>query len=492
MEQATCMRHLSRVVVRNSAVGIAAQIAIKLLSFGFTVLIVRRLGAESFGQYAAVLAFGMSFAFVSDLGLSAYAVREVARRRNQPNGHASISALYGDLLRLRLWLALLSASLLIGAAWLVGWPQVMIGAIALGAIGLVTYSIQGASEAVLAGYERVDIPARARVVAQFAFVCLGTIALASHAGYYGLIIANQISIALLMIICWRAVRRVGVRPTHGARLNWPALLRASLPFGIIGFTLGLSYKFDTILLSVFHGDTETGYYNAAYSLVFATVVISNVINTALYPSLTRQAARDDSQLDAIYSRALRYLLIVSLPIAVGGSLLADQIVAFLYGASYAPASTALRIIIFVVPLMFVTEFLGYIVVIAGNEQYIARSVLISTAFNIICNLVVVPRYGLYGAAMMTVLTELLLMAQYVWLLRSTLRCFNWGSTLVRPGLAAGLMGVFVTLISDSIALLPLTVALGASLYVTALLLLGVIGSEELRIVRHLRTPAEVT
>ncbi len=492
MEQITCMRHLSRVVVRNSAVGIAAHIAIKLLSFAFTVLIVRRLGAESFGQYAAVLAFGMSFAFISDLGLSVYAVREVARRRDQPDARESINALYGNLLRLRLRLALLAAGLLIGAAWLVGWPPVMIGAIALGAIGLLTSSVQGASEAVLAGYERLDVPARARVAAQFAFVCLGAMALAAHTGYYGLIIANQISIALLMIICWRAARRLGVRPTHGARLDWTAMLRASLPFGIIGFTLGLSYKFDTILLSVLRGDIETGHYNAAYSLVFATVVLANVINTALYPSLTRQAASDASRLGAIYSRALQYLLIVALPIAVGGSLLADQIVTFLYGASYAPAGAALRIIIWVVPLMFVSELLGYAVLIGGQERHAARAVLISTAINIACNLVVVPRYGLLGAAVTTVLTELILVSQYIWRLRSTLRRFRWGALLLRPALAAAAMGGFVALVSSSIALLPLTVALGAALYAVALLLLGVIGSDELRFVRQLRTPGEAT
>jgi len=56
-----------------------AQIAIKVLSFGFSVLIVRRLGVQVFGQYAALLAFGATFAIISDLGLSPYTVRQVAR-----------------------------------------------------------------------------------------------------------------------------------------------------------------------------------------------------------------------------------------------------------------------------------------------------------------------------------------------------------------------------------------------------------------------------
>ena len=57
------MKDFSLTVLRNSAFGMAAQLAIKVLSFGFSVLIIRHLGAETFGQSAAVLAFAGMFVF---------------------------------------------------------------------------------------------------------------------------------------------------------------------------------------------------------------------------------------------------------------------------------------------------------------------------------------------------------------------------------------------------------------------------------------------
>lgn len=483
------MQRLSRIVVRNSAIGMAAQLAIKVLSFGFTVLIVRRLGSAAFGQYAAVLAFGMAFAFISDLGLSTFAVREVARLRDQQDGAAQINALYSTMLRLRLSLTVVAASLLIGTGWLVGYSPAMIGALALGAIGLFSYSVQGTCEAMLAGFERLDLPARAKVLAQLTFVCLGTVALATHAGYYGLIIANQIGIAVLTYVCWRTAHRLGLRRVGASYMAWRRLLRASLPFAIIGFTLGLSYKFDTILLSIFRGDAETGYYNAAYSLVFATVVLSNVINTALYPSLTRQATTNAAQLTPLYERAMRYLLLASLPIAMGGSLLAGPLITFLYGATYAPAASALQLIIWVVPLMYASEFLGYVVLIGGNERHAARTVLLSTGLNIGCNLLLIPYFGLLAAAAMTVVTEAVLVAQYVWRLWPTLRTLHWRAILGRPLLATLGMGGAVLLLRPHTPLLA-TVALSALSYGALLLLLGVVGRDELRFVRQLRTPAE--
>src|SRR5579884_3340220 len=125
------MQQLSKTVLRNSAAGLAAQLLIKLLSFGFSVLIVRHLGAGIYGQYAAVLAFGAVFLFLSDLGLSPYAVREVARLRARKGGVEQIDQLFGDVLALRLLLALMTAGLVISAAWLTGRPLVMVGAIAL-------------------------------------------------------------------------------------------------------------------------------------------------------------------------------------------------------------------------------------------------------------------------------------------------------------------------------------------------------------------------
>jgi len=478
------MQQLSRTVVRNSAFGMAAQIAIKILSFSFSILVVRNLGAEAFGQYAGVLAFGAMFVFIADLGLSPYAVREVARWRNLPDGAERANALYGNILVLRFWLSLASAVLVIVTAWLTGRPPVMVGAIALGTIGLMMYSVQGTSEAILSGFERLDLASGAKVLNQLIFVLVGALALWLGFGYYGLIIANLLGVALMTYVCWRSVKRLGIHPVRAVVRNWPAMLRASLPFGVIGLTLGLSYKFDSVLLSIFRGDAETGYYNAAYNLVFSAVILSNVINTALYPSVSRQSVHSPHSLPGIYERAMRYLMLLSLPIAVGTWALADQLVPFLFKTSYQPAVQALQIVIWVVPLMFASEFLGYIVVIAGNERRVARSIAVSTTFNIVLNLFIVPRYGFIGAAVMTVLTEAILVGQYVWLLRGFLSQLNWGRVFWRPLIAALLMGSVVFALHS----LPLflNVVLGVVMYVGLLLALGIVGKAELEFVRDLR------
>lgn len=480
------MRSFSQIVLRNSAFGMGAQLIIKVLSFIFTVLIVRNLGAEDYGQYMAVLAFGAIFVFIADLGLSPYTVREVARMRGQPGGDQQIAQLYSDVLMLRFLLSILAAALLIGAAWLTGRPTMMVIAIALGTIGLLMYSLQGTSDSLLAGHERLDLSSGAKILYQVAFVGLGGLALWFGVGYFGLIGANLVGIALMTLICWNGVRRLGVRFGSLTPGRWAGLIRKALPFGIIGFTLGISYKFDTVLLNIFRGDTETGHYAAAYNLIFSLVLVSNMINTALYPSLTRQAASDPASLPTIYERSLLYLLLISLPVAVGGAALAHQIVPFLFGDSYADGVLALQLLIWVVPLMFATEFLGYVVTIAGMEGRVAKAVVASTSVNVVINIAAVPLFGLIGAAVTTVITEIVLASQYIWMLRHNIGRAIWGRVLLRPLAAALLMGAIVVGLDRLGLYWMLNIAAGGIVYLALLLAMGVVGPNELRFVRSLR------
>jgi O-antigen/teichoic acid export membrane protein len=138
----------------------------------------------------------------------------------------------------------------------------------------------------------------------------------------------------------------------------------------------------------------------------------------------------------------------------------------------------------VTPLIFMSDLLGYVAVIQRFERRIARAAIVSTGLNVTLNLVLVPRFGLLAAAVMTVLTEAALVAQYVWILRSLMRQIDWGMALVRPLAAALSMGGLLFALHD----FPLLISIpsGTLAYLALLLALGVIGTDEFRFVRGLR------
>lgn len=478
------MQQLSRIIVRNSFFGVAAHIAIKILSFGFYVLTVRLLGADQMGEFIAAVAFGRVFIFIADLGIGPYTVREVARLRATIEGSARINDLFGAVLRLRFLLSLVATVLVIAVAWITDRPLLMLGAIALNMLVLILSNLQGATESMLAGFERLGLASAAKVYNQLLYMAVGAVALWLGFGYYGLIGATMAGVSLMLVVCWRALRRLDVHPGTGASWPWASVLRASLPFGVISFALGLSYNLDTVLLNIFRGNQETGFYTTAYGLVFSVLFLSNAVNTALYPSLSRASVSGSETLPAVYERCLGYLMIIAIPIALGGVTLAEPLVRFLYGEAFQSIAPVVQIVIWVVPLMFASEFLGYVVVISNQERYVARSIVVSTTLNVIFNLLLIPWLGLYGAAIMTVLTELVLVSQYLWLLRKTLASFNWQQVLFRPFLAALAMAWVVYLFRE----LPVlaTIMIGALVYAVLLFLLGVVGKEEFRFMLSLR------
>ncbi|MBC7227217.1 MAG: flippase [Thermoflexales bacterium] len=464
------MKHLPLTIARNSLFSLLGQITVKALSVVFAIFVVRRLGDTGYGLYTTALAYVGMFAILSDLGLAPYMVREVAKDSERT------PALFANAVLLRLMLSAGTLVVIVGSALaLKRSPELVLGT-ALAACTLFIYAVEGPMESLFIARERLDFLSLMNVTQQMGFVVLGTMALVGGLGFVGLLVASLGSLMLATAIGWRLLQRTGGAPWRPQPRLWLTLLRAALPFGVIGFSLGLSYKVDTVLLQYFYGDAVTGWYNAAYNLIFLLMMVSHAVNLALYPALCRQHAADPKRMPALYTQALKYLFVIAIPIAVGTTVLAKPLIHLLYTDQFAPSVLPLQILIWVLPLMFLTELLGNVTIIHDQEKKVARALLVSTAVNVALNLVLIPRWGLLAASAVTVLTEMILAGQYLWLLRRELATVDFRAVFFKPGLAAGLMGVAVFLARGMNFFL--VVPLGAAIYLGLLTLTGSVGRQE--------------
>jgi len=472
------VRQLSAIVVKNSVFSLLGNLAIRILSFCFSVFVVRRLGGESYGQYSTVLAYVGIFAIFSDLGLAAYGLREIAKDKEKT------SSIFSNVVALRLILSFLAVAMTTGSAILSGRSPELVLGIFVASCGLFLYAVQGPLDTLLMAKERLDYSATFSVVNQLVFVGLGTIVLIKGYGFIGLIVASLCGVLAMASLSFVVIRRrLGGLQWQINPSTWLRLVKAALPFGVIGFALGLSYKIDTVLLQYFQGDAVTGWYNAAYNLIFMLMTISHAVNVSLYPSMVRQHAINPDRMVRIYNRALKYMFVLSLPIAAGTTVLGDKIVLFLYSEEFAAAILPLRILIWVLPLMFLSELLGNIVVVHNQENKVARSIGVSTAVNLILNLILIPRFGLKAASVVTVLTEAILVAQYQWMLRQELASIDRVSTFLKPVLAATFMGMAAWAFRGWDLLI--IVAIAAGIYLTGIVLLGVVDKNEVYFLRNL-------
>jgi O-antigen/teichoic acid export membrane protein len=263
---------------------------------------------------------------------------------------------------------------------------------------------------------------------------------------------------------------------------WPSILRGGLPFGVISLFLTIAFSIDTVMLSWYEPDYVVGWYNVAYGLIPSITFFFAGFKKAIVPSLARTYVQDPSQVNRWYFGSVKFILISSIPITVGGMIVAFPLIDFLYGSEYLPAALGLQILIWDVPFLMFTSFAGNMTTVTGEEKAAARIYGINTLANVVLNFYAIPRFGLIGAAFVTVITDLIGGLQFYFLLNKKMALPNMTSILLRIIAASALMGAILLLIGDGNIFV--LIGLGAVLYLLLIFAFRVIGQEEIKIIRQ--------
>lgn len=474
-------------VVRNSAFVLGVQVALKVIAFLFNVYIVRRLGDVHFGQYSTVMAYVAIFAIFTDWGMSPYAVREMAKDHNQT------AWLLPNIVAFRVVLSLIITVVApLSALWL-GKESDMIWGILIASGGLILYAFQGPLDSALTARERLDYTSTFMLVDQLVFWGLGVLLLINGMGFVGLIIASLSGVAMVSLLSGYTLFRLGVGRLVFSVRRWPQLFLAALPFGISGISYVFMQRFDTVLMSFVLTDAAVGWYNVPWTLINMILLIAQSIAIAMYPSMVRSYAEHPESLSQVVWQSIKYLLIVCLPVVVGGTVLADRIIIALYEKTFANSIPVLQVMLWALPSLFLLELLGRVANTLNLERPAARVNVINAVITVVFNLILVPTMGILGAALALLGGRTIRLMQY-WRLIGNDRLVNqrWGA-LLRVALAAAVMGAAVFFlrqlpafgaVDSKMGILTL-IGAGAVVYGVALLVLGGIERRELAFLRNM-------
>ena len=472
MSELTKQPNLGRTIFKNTAFVTLGSVALKTINFLFGVYVIRRLGDDRFGQYSAVLAFVGLFQIFAELGMSQYVMREIAEdRRKTPS-------LFWNLVLVRAMLALLAMVGITAAAKAASYAPEMVLGVLIYTATFVLSAIEAPLETVLTANERFDYVTSMTILGQISFAVFGAGFLFGGLGFVWLIVASLLSLLPKIILGVWAVRRnhlldfpVEIRPQE-----WPQLVRAGLPFGIISLALTIAYSIDTVMLRMFHPDNVVGWYNAAYSLTLSITFLSKGFKDAIVPTLTRTYSEEPHQVDRWYFRTVKVLILISLPLAVGGMIVAYPLIRFLYTDEFLPSALALQILIWDLPFVMFASFCGNMTTIVKEERSAAKIYTINALANIVLNFIFIPRYGFVAASVVTVVTDLIGAVQFYALLHGKLNLPDLRSIMFRTILAAAGMG-FVVWMARSQHLFVM-IALGVVVYGVLVLVLRLLDQTE--------------
>jgi O-antigen/teichoic acid export membrane protein len=452
--------------------GLGSQMALRIVSFVFQILIVNRLGGEQFGQYSIVIAWAGLFSVIGDLGISQYFAREIAR------DHEKTSLIYWDVVILRSILAVFAASITILGAILHPYDPMIVLGIAIYTFSYFLQAFLVPLQAIISGNERVDIISVFEVISQIIFITTGALFLFAGLSFVWLVIASILNIPVITYLSYRVVRHNKLGPPR-FRITpnlWWGLILSGLPFGLTQLSLSFAYRVDTVILSSHVSDEQIGWYNIAYGLILTLLTVTRAFNSALAPTLTREHALNPEKTQNWYYRSVKMLLFLGLPIAVGGMITSHKIIDLLYQPEILPAAIPLAILVWDIPFVMYQSFSGTFTQSIQKERRGALNYGTLAICNLLLNLFLIPRFGIIGSSFATVATDMIGSCLFYLLLRHELGAGLGFRRLVRIPLSAAIMGLVVFIIRD--AHLFIDIGIGAAVYLTFVWVTGVFTPEE--------------
>lgn len=399
-------------ILKNTLSLFSAQIYTKFTAAVFFIIAARTLGTEGFGSYVLVLTFISFFYILSDWGLSTLTIRDVAR------SHDKTKEYLAETIPVRIILAVIFYLLLIGLAFMLSYPRQIIMLIGIAGTSLFTNTILGAFNAIFSAHEKMHIPSMLGMIFSTLFVIAGGVCLYLKFGLISLMsllvilnLANTLLSAFLLRKVLFSIR-FSLNPAA-----FKKLISQSSPYAMLSALSIIYFRIDTVILSKMQTIDTVGIYNAAYKIVDFLMFIPVCYMGACFPQMSRQLKLEKDKLKDNYFLITKNLLFIILPIAVVCTLFAKDIISALFGKSFLPSASALRILIWAVVVMYINAPLGNIVYSSDKLTRFVPFAVLNTLLNIVLNIILIPKWSYIGASWTTLITEITGFILQIWLIK---------------------------------------------------------------------------
>lgn len=427
---------------RNIARLATGDFLAKTLTFLAFIYVARKLGVELFGVLELAGSLLTWFLLAGDAGLEMWATREAARSQD-------LRALIGRVVPLRLLLALASFAVLLGIL-----PLLRVEPDALRPLLQVVLLLFGLSiflQAVtlkwaLLGQEKMGRVGKGLVLGQIVFAASVFALVRTQQDALWVPVIRVLSDAAMAAYFAREVAREhgGLRATFALRGSG-TFLRPALTLGASQALALLNYNFDAVLLGFLRGVRDVGLYNAAYRPVTVALAVPLTYFQGLFPALSRTWGEGPQALRTLAERSLRLCAMVAVPLGVGGMLLAEPVIALLFGAPYAESALPLKLLIWSAALVILRGSYRHSLNAAGLQSLDLRCALVSCGLNVGLNIALIPRYGMLGAASATVLADVVWLVMAATYFNRRIAPLSPLPALARPVLAGAAMAAVLWL-----------------------------------------------
>jgi O-antigen/teichoic acid export membrane protein len=394
---------LTKKIAFNTATQISGKIISTVLGLFSLALITRYLGLSGFGEYITIVNFLTFFAVISDLGLTLVTVQMISRRG------VDEKKIINNLFGLRLVSAL--TVLALAPLSVIFFPYS--AAIKFGVIvALFSFLFPALNQIIIGLFQKrlsMDRDAIAEVISRLILV-IGIISTEKlQFGLNGILLSLVASSAVNFLCHYLLACEYIVIKLEFDWLIWKEILSRSWPLTIT-IVLNLIYlRADIIILSLFRSTEEVGLYGAAYKIIDVLTTIPFMFAGLILPILTT-AWSDNNQpyFKKILQRSFDFMAILAIPLIVGAQFLGQPIMRFVAGRDFAAAGPILQVLIFAVAAIFLGTMFSHAVIALDKQKKMIGFYIFTSLSALAAYLVLIPRFSYFGAAGVTIYSEVLI------------------------------------------------------------------------------------
>jgi len=420
----------------------------------------RVLGAEGYGTFAYAISLTGFFAIFTDLGIGAFLTREAA----QAGRSKAREEILGAAFAIKMVLLALGALIILFIA--PSFTKIEEARILLPVVAFVFIfdSLRDLGISFIRALERMEIEALLYLLTNIAIVIFGFLSL-------------QISTTPLALT-WAYAIATGIGTASTAytlrhylknllgRFDFrqiKSILISAWPFAFTSMLGTVMINTDIILIGFFRTAGEVGSYSVADRIIQMLYIIPGILATSTFPALSRLARAQSERARVLLERLISIMFLLSLPIAVGGILTANALIILLFGNGYAEAVFPFQILLSSLLVRFPSALLANTIFAYDGRKQLFIFAAIGSIGNLLLDILLIPRFGIAGAAWTTLITQLI-STSYLWNATRKILPFSIFSYIPRMAISAILMGGLTWILTAAGAPLLITIALSAATY----------------------------
>lgn len=304
-------------------------------------------------------------------------------------------------------------------------------------------------------------------------------------GLYGIAISYIIANIIALVYEYHILKKQFVEPKYEFDKSFcKRITIASIPFAVSIILSSIYYSIDIVMLTNMIGDYATGIYNASYKLISVLTLFYSIYGAVIFPVMSKFYKNDESMLLVSYEKSIKYLMIIIIPIAIATVLYSSDLIHLFYGYKYDDASSVLSVLIWTVCFLFISGAGNTLLNASHKEVSVSKIYLIAAVFNVVFNLVLIPRYSYYGAALTTVLSDVLIVVVQTYVIykighRPNKKLY---SDLIKIIIGSGILGIALYFLHLN---MWIALPVGIIIYFTTIYLLRLFDDDDKYVIKEI-------